>query len=218
VVSPLRGALVLAGGRSSRYGGVKPLARLGGKPLVLHAIDEISGVADEIIVVVGRESDAATYRKLMPKSVRVVKDRIHLKSPLVGVVAGFHFMKSEYSYVLSCDTPFIKSGVLKLLYRKADRSDAVIPKWPNGDIEPLQAVYKTRPAAAAARSALDKDEFRIVDMIKRLKKVTYVSVNEVKQIDTELITFFNINTRSDLRRASAIYLKKGKSNQRHLRC
>jgi len=110
-------------------------------------------------------------------------------------------MRSEYSAVLSCDAPFVMADVLRILFRKALRSDAAIPKWPNGDIEPLQAVYKVRSAIPAARYALGRHEFRNVDMIKRLNRVTYVPVREIKRIDKGLMTFFNVNRPSDLRRA-----------------
>jgi molybdopterin-guanine dinucleotide biosynthesis protein A len=104
--------------------------------------------------------------------------------------------------VLSCDTPFVKDDVLKLLFKRAVHSDAAIPKWANGDIEPLQSVYKVKSVIPAARLALHRQEFRIVDMIKRLDRVTYVPVRDIKRMDSDLITFFNVNTQSDLRRAA----------------
>jgi molybdopterin-guanine dinucleotide biosynthesis protein A len=114
-------------------------------------------------------------------------------------------MKSEYCIVLSCDTPFVNDSVLRFLFRRAVHSDAAIPKWPNGDIEPLQSVYKVKSVIPAAKMSLSRNEFRNVDMIKRLSRVNYVPIQEIKRVDAELNTFFNVNRRSDLRRAEALH-------------
>ena len=197
----MKGGLVLAGGKSTRFGGNKALVRLGEKPLITHVVDVALRVADEVVVAIGRESSSVVYRKLLPESVTLVKDRLRAKSPLVGILTGLQVMKSEYSIVLSCDTPFASGEVLELLFKKAVHSDAAVPQWPNGDLEPLQSVYKVRPTISAAKNALRYEEFGSVDMIERLSKVTYVPVKEIKSIDKGLTTFFNINRRSDLRRA-----------------
>lgn len=199
----MRGALVLAGGKSSRFGRKKALAKLAGRPLLLHVLDSAMSAADEVLVAVGREDQVARYRQVVGKSVRVLKDRVHNKSPLVGIVTGFQAMKSRYSLVLSCDTPFARPDVLELLFEKAVGSDAAIPRWPNGDLEPLQSVYKVGKALPAAKLALGQGAFRMVDMIKQLRRVTYVPVREIKRLDGDLVTFFNVNTEGDLVRAEA---------------
>jgi len=201
----LRGALVLAGGRSKRFGGNKALAKLAGRPLLLHVLDQAVRVADEVVVAIGRGDNAAPYSRIAPKSVRILKDRMRDKSPLVGIATGFEAMRSEYSLILSCDTPFARERVLEFLFEKASGSDAAIPIWPNGDIEPLQSVYKSKPAVDGAKLALAERGFRNVDMIKRLGKVTYVPVADIRRFDDDLVTFFNLNTRADLQRAETIY-------------
>lgn len=201
----MRGALVLAGGRSERFGGKKAFAELAGRPLILHVLQSAMDVADEVVLAIGREDRVASYAKLVPKSIRILKDTMHEKTPLVGIVTGFEVMKSEYSVVLSCDTPFVQEAVLDLLFTRALESDAAVPKWPNGEIEPLQSVYRVRPSLLAAKLALSEHRFRNLDMIKRLRKVAYVPIRDIKRIDGNLITFFNVNTRRDLRRAVSLY-------------
>ena len=171
----------------------------------MHVLDRVMNVADEVIVAIGREDAVAPYKRLVEKSVRILKDRAREKSPLVGIVTGFEAMRSEYSLVLSCDTPFVKERVLEFLLDRAEDSEAAIPEWPNGDLEPLQSVYKVRSALPAAKVAVIQHGFRIVDMIRRLAVVTYVPVCEIKQLDNDLMTFFNVNSRIDLRHAEAIY-------------
>jgi molybdopterin-guanine dinucleotide biosynthesis protein A len=201
----LRGALILAGGRSKRFGRNKAFAKLGGRPLLLHVLDAAIDVADEVLVAIGREGNAASYARLVPESVRVLKDRMIAKSALVGMVTGFQVMKSEYSLVLSCDTPFAKRRVLEFLFERATGSDGIVPRWMDGRLEPLQSVYRVTAALPAAKIALSKRDFRNVDMINKLRRVRYVPVGSIRRLDSHLITFFNVNTRADLRHAEIIY-------------
>jgi len=161
-------------------------------------------IVQEVVVAVGKEENVASYAAIVPESVRVLKDTMSEKSPLVGIVTGFQVMNSEYSLVLSCDTPLVKSRVLELLFERAIGSDAAIPRWSDGEIEPLQSVYRVASALPAAVQALGERRYRNVDMIQRLGKVTYVPIEDVKNFDNSLTTFFNVNTESDLLQAQKI--------------
>jgi len=195
------GILILAGGRSKRIKENKALIRLGGKPLLLHVIERVIDLTNEIIVAVGKNDELSVYTRILPPTVTVVKDVEEDKGPLAGIFAGMKSMHSKYALVLPCDSPFIKKEVLMYLIHKAQKVDAAIPQWPNGNIEPLHAIYKIRSAVTATKTALEKSELFIRDMIKRLGKVIYISTEEIRKLDPELITFFNINSPEDLNAA-----------------
>ncbi|MDH5459844.1 MAG: hypothetical protein OEW71_02260, partial [Candidatus Bathyarchaeota archaeon] len=78
---------------------------------------------------------------------------------------------------------------------------AVIPRWPNGYIEPLQAVYCTKPALEAAKNALSEGKLDIRSMVEKLRGIRYVSTLVLQQLDPTLRTFFNVNTPLDLKKA-----------------
>jgi molybdopterin-guanine dinucleotide biosynthesis protein A len=201
------GALILAGGKSKRIKENKALIRLNGKPLLLHVTERVIKLTSETIVVIGKNDETSTYAAVLPSAVTVLKDAVDGKGPLAGILPGMQSMRSEYAVVLPCDSPFVKIDVIQYLFNKAQMADAAIPCWPNGDIEPLHAVYKVTSAVPAAEAALQKEELLIIDMIKRLDKVVYASTDEIKNFDQKLVTFFNINTREDLKTA-----EKMKSN------
>jgi len=203
----MQGALILAGGKSKRIKGNKALIKLGDKPLLLHVIEKVLGLNHETVVVIGKNDEQDKYTNILPSKVTILKDTVGGKGPLVGILTGMQKMRSEYTVILPCDSPFIKREVIEYLFERAQEADAAIPRWPNGNIEPLHAVYKTPTSIPAAETALRKDELLIVDMIKRLDKVVYVNTNELKKFDQELITFFNINDQEDLKTAKKLKMK-----------
>jgi len=177
---------------------------MGDKPLILHVVEKIIGIASEVVVVVGKNDEIEKYAAILPSQVTIVKDMVEGKGPLMGILTGMKKMHSEYTVVLPCDSPFIKKEVLGHLFSKVQGADAVIPRWPNGNVEPLHTIYKISSAISAAEVALEADELLILDMIKRLKKVVYLKTDKLRIFDQDLVTFFNINRPEDLRNAKDI--------------
>ncbi|HEX9261035.1 MAG TPA: NTP transferase domain-containing protein, partial [Candidatus Bathyarchaeia archaeon] len=110
----------------------------------------------------------------------------------------------EYILLVPFDTPFISQKVALLLFELCVRRSAVIPRWPNGQIEPLHAVYRTEIALKAAKSAADSGRLDMRAMIERMPNVRFVSTLVIEQLDPKLESFFNVNTVVDLKKARAI--------------
>ncbi|MBS7632815.1 molybdenum cofactor guanylyltransferase [Candidatus Bathyarchaeota archaeon] len=202
-----KSAIILAGGFSRRLGKDKGLIKLTGKPLVLHVADAVSKVTEEVVVVVGSEKQERDYSQILRSSAIVIRDKYDVQSPLVGALTGFESARGGYSLLLPCDAPFISTKVLSFLFKLCRNVDAVIPRWPCGHLEPLQACYRTRTSETAARTALKEGKLDMRSLINHLEKVTYLSTSILKQIDPELMTFFNVNTHEDLKKAE-IMLKR----------
>lgn len=202
-----RTAIILAGGFSRRFGQDKGLLQLAHKPLVKHVLDAVSPLVDEKMVVVSSQIQAEDYRKVLGPKVNVQVDVEDKKTPLVGALTGFKEACGRYALLLSCDVPFISRDVASLLFELCINRNAVIPRWPNCYIEPLQAAYCTKPAYEAARNALNEGKLNMQATIERLKSVRYISTLVLQQLDPELRTFFNINMPLDLKKAEK-YLAK----------
>ena len=199
-----RSAIIISGGLSKRFGRDKGSVELLGKPLISYVVDRIGLIVDEIVVVVASEEQKRELSKLFSSPVRAVIDEYALKSPIVGALTGFKYALGEYSLLLPCDTPLISRNVVLLLLQLAFGLDAVIPKWPNNYIEPLQAVYKTKAAYESSLEALKEEKLRMRDIIMRLNKVLYVSTTILRNLDPKLHTFLNVNTPEDLKRIEEI--------------
>ena len=202
-----RTAIILAGGHSQRFGQDKGLILLTAKPLVLHVFDRICMAVEEVLIVVSSASQLESYSQLFRGAAKIVADEEDSRGPLMGALTGFVNVHGEYSVLLPCDTPFVSRELLELLFEISPGTDAVIPRWPNGYIEPLQAVYRTSCALRAAREAVEGGEARMRSMIALLRTVRYISTLVIKNIDPHLATFYNINTSEDLREAETLIRK-----------
>lgn len=195
----MRGAIVLAGGPSQRLGAPKPFARVGGAMLIEHVLAAARNAAEEVVVV-SRGDLAGAIEAALP-GIRVVRDRARGQSPLAGLIAGARALPSEHVAALASDLPFLRPPLLHRLFLEAEGVDAAIPRWPNGQIEPLVAVYRRRALLAAARTAWAAGGRSNQAMIARLRRVRYVPTASLRAEDSRLLSFLNVNTPADLARA-----------------
>ena len=196
-----RSAIVLAGGFSSRFGQDKGLLELADKPLIRHVTDAIDPLVDEVVVVTKSRERVLKYSNVLVADVHFVVDVCEARSPLIGALTGFGSAHGKYSLLLPFDTPFISEQVVSLLFELCQGKAAVIPRWPNGYIEPLNAVYHTKLALEAAENAVTEGKLKVRALIEKLQGVRYISTIAIQQLDPELLTFFNVNTPADLNKA-----------------
>jgi molybdopterin-guanine dinucleotide biosynthesis protein A len=104
------GAIVLAGGRSSRFGRDKLAEPLDGRPLLHHAIAAVRVLTDEIVVVAAPESEPA-----LPEGVRLVHDDRPFEGPLVALGVGLAASPVDRVIVVAGDMPFLAPAVLRRL-------------------------------------------------------------------------------------------------------
>lgn len=199
-----RSAIILAGGFSTRLGQDKGLVQLAGKPLVRHVLDKTKNLVEETLVVVSSKTQAEKYEKVLGSDATILVDNAEAHGPLAGANVGFREASGTYSVLLPCDAPFISRDILQLLLELCINKNAVIPRWPNCNIEPLQAVYCTEAALRASKEAVSSGEVKMQAMVDKLRGVRYVSTLVLEQLDPELNTFINVNTAFDLKKAEAI--------------
>ncbi len=198
-------AVVVSGGVSKRFGEDKGLIRLARKPLILHVLDKLTTLIDDIVVVVNSEDQKRKFAKELERPFRIVIDRAKVRTPLAGALAGFETIQNEYALLLACDTPFLSPDILRLLLESCANRTAAVPRWPNGNIEPLLAAYHVKRATLAAKAALREGKLDMRSMIDNMQSVRYISTIVLRRLDSELLTFFNINTLNDLKEARRIF-------------
>ena len=199
-----RTAIILAGDFSNSFGQDMPVLNLNGKPLIRHVVDAVSVIVNEIIIVTDTQEQAQEYEQIVGGEVKFAVKPDDANDPLADALAGLKLAQGKHSALLSPNTPFVSPDIIDLFFDLCKGKTAVIPRWPDEKIEPLQAVYHTKSALEAARIALEEGKSDLSSMIENLGGVRYVSTLVVQELDPELKTFFKVNGPVDLKMAETM--------------
>ena len=198
---------ILAGGDSKRYGSDKTVALFQGIPLISHMVRIAKKLTENVLIVLSSEDQRAGVEDIIGDAVITVDPDGSDKSALNGAVTAFEFAETDYTLLLPVDTPLANVDLLLSLVQLRDGHGAVIPAWPNGNIEPLHGVYLSEHAYSHGLEILESDKRRMKALLDSLTNVLYISTEVLKQLDPELLTFENINTLGDHKMTES----KGKS-------
>ncbi len=187
-------ALILAGGKSSRFGSDKSLLTLNGQALMETQVAKCRSLCGEVLILCGEKE------KFHMDGVREVPDVVAGQGPLGGIMAGMLASEAEFFFVLACDMPLFEPALAaKLLDKCAEGYDACIPRDAER-LEPLCAVYR-RSALPHIRRMLETGERRVRGLFSQIR-TCYLERAEWPQEGrtcgaAEDDMFFNINYRSD---------------------
>jgi molybdenum cofactor guanylyltransferase len=186
---PLNAAgIILAGGKSSRFGRDKALEPIDGKPLIQRIKEEFGTLFQEVIVVANQPEK---YEFL---GVEIHRDIIPGLGPIGGLYTGLTVIGCEWSFFAACDMPFINKRLVRALADLRPGYDVVAPRvdW---KIEPLHAFYNRR-CLAPLQEIIESGQRQIIPLFKQVR-VRFVEEEELRAIDPELTSFFNINFPED---------------------
>lgn len=200
-------AAILAGGRARRLGREKGLIRILGKPMISYVIDACRTLTADIYVVFGSKEQSERYRNDLNDVEIIFDDTDQEQGPLFGAITVFKKIRSDYVFLLPCDTPLIKPAVIELLHSIRLGYDAVVPRWPNGYIEPLCATYRSISALDVAEKMINTGRMEMKGITEGLKAL-YVSTLVLKKIDPKFDSFYNVNTEEDRRRVEKILRRR----------
>ena len=169
---PAATGIVLAGGRSTRFGRDKLAEPVRGRPLLEHAVAAVADVATEIVIVVARGSDPT--RRLGPfvadGSFRIVEDSTDGKGPLEGLRAGLAAARETLAIVVGGDMPDLVPAVLDALLRAladSPHSEATVLAY-RGRRQQLPVALRTAAAAALVENLIGTGERRLGIVLERL--------------------------------------------------
>ncbi len=192
-------ALILAGGKGSRLGyREKALIEIDGRPLIDLVIESLEKVVDNIIISVRDEEQGKLLGSHFDRY-KFTYDTYQNIGPLAGVLSGLAACKDEYCFIAACDMPFINTNVVMMLFQESYGYDAAMPRWNEGYLEPLHAVYMCEPMIRETEKAIQKGETIILAPVNKLN-VNYIGVDDIKKIDPDLRTFMNVNTPADIQK------------------
>jgi molybdopterin-guanine dinucleotide biosynthesis protein A len=181
-------ALILAGGRSSRLGGVpKQGLIVDGATLLAHALAASAGAATTVVV--GPDPG------LLPPGVIACREQPEFAGPAAAVAAGLQALAGAdrpqaFTLVLACDMPRVAAAVHALAASLASAAggDGVMAASPDGRAQMLVGFYRTEGLkravqALAARGGLINGSMRSLLASLDVQLVT-VPAGSTADVDT----------------------------------
>jgi len=176
--------IILAGGKSSRMGSDKGLLLLKNKPFILHIIEALQPLVNDIIIV-SNNTDYDVF------NLKRVNDLIENTGPLAGVYTGLHYSNTENNLVLSCDVPLINTEILEKLTKNVEKNIDVIQLESNGKTIPLIAIYKKR-CESKFLGFLKKGKKRLQFAVTQCNVKTIVLNKELEKFTANVNTLNNL--------------------------
>jgi molybdopterin-guanine dinucleotide biosynthesis protein A len=195
-------AVVLAGGKSKRFGEDKNQIKLGEKTLLEHVLSKINNKFKEILIV---SSHNLEIKK--SENITVIPDCFDDFGPLAGVLSSMKWVKEnqkQYKWVATfpSDTPFFEISIIEEYKKRININDSSL----------YFIIYNNKRHNIFGLWSID-----LLDVLEDdLKNNNFRKVEDwadkigVKTIDIEINEFdpfFNINTKEDYEKEKEIIKK-----------
>jgi len=181
--------VILAGGKSSRYGTNKAFAKINGIPLIENVIRVMRSLFQDLVLITNTPDEYA-YLELP-----MYEDLIEDLGPIGGIYTALNSITNDAGFFVACDMPSLNPGLIRYMVGIRDDFDVVVPKisW---KMETLHALYSRRCLPAVKR-LIDLREYQTIRFFP-VVSVRHVKENEIRRFDPELRSFFNVNRPEEL--------------------
>ena len=201
----MAGAVVLAGGRSSRMGRSKADLEWHGSTLLQHVVERVREGAGGPVVVVRAPGQSLPE---LPAGVEVVEDEVAGRGPLQGLAAGLSALgaRTGTAFVCATDLPFLHPVFVRRVLEGLGEADIALPVV-GGYRQPLAAAYRTA-LAQRVRDLLAAGSTRPADLLATcevavLDEAFLLADAELRAADPRLESVVGVNDPEEYDRARA---------------
>ena len=192
-------AVVLAGGKSKRFGEDKNQIKLGDKTLLEHVLSKINNKFEEILIV---SSHNLEIKK--SENITIIPDCFDDFGPLAGVLSSMKWIKEnqkQYKWVATfpSDTPFFEISIIEEYKKRINTNDSSLYFIKSNNKRHNIFGLWSIDLLDVLEDDLKNNNFRKVE--------DWADKIGVKTIDVEVNEFdpfFNINTKEDFEKAKEI--------------
>jgi molybdopterin-guanine dinucleotide biosynthesis protein A len=196
-------AVVLAGGKSKRFGEDKNQIKLGDKTLLEHVLSKINNKFEEILIV---SSHNLEIKK--SENITIIPECFDEFGPLAGVLSSMKWIKEnqkKYKWVATfpSDTPFFDISIIEEYKKRININDSSLYFIKSNNKRHNIFGLWSIDLLDVLEDDLKNNNFRKVE--------DWADKIGVKTIDIEVNEFdpfFNINTKEDFKKAKEILNKK----------
>ena len=183
-------AILLAGGKSSRFKKNKAIAKYNGERLIERTLKLLNKHFEKVFLVVDSKEKYSFI-----KGCYIIEDVVSNKGPLGGIYTGLLESNQKYNYVMACDMPLMSSRFIEYIKNWEQNYDVLLPAY-NGYIEPLAGIY-SKSCLPIIEKNLKNEMLSIRELLREVN---------MQKIDESLIMrnfpnkniFYNINYQKDL--------------------
>ena len=178
--------IILAGGKSSRFGSNKALTRIDGDRLIERLCRTVGSVTGQMMLITNTPEE---YDFLELES---RKDLVPRCGPIGGIFTALKTARTPLCLCVACDMPFVRPEFLEYMVERSPGSDVVVPVN-DGREEPLCAVYR-ETCVPAIEDRIRAKRYKIAGFFDAVRVLRLVP-EEGGFRDAD--QFFNINDRAD---------------------
>lgn len=183
--------VVLAGGRSSRYGKNKALVELNNVPLIERVLHVMEAIFHHVIIITNTPKE---YEYLQ---IPMFQDLVKGLGPLGGIYTGLEVIPNGAGFFVACDMPFLNPYLIRYMTGIMDGFDVVVPRvseW----IEALHGLY-AKECRGSIEGLIRSGDYQIFQFFSSVS-VRFVEEDEIRRWDPDMRSFLNVNTPDELRR------------------
>jgi molybdopterin-guanine dinucleotide biosynthesis protein A len=192
-------AVVLAGGKSRRFGSNKSEIMLKDKKLIDHTLEKLETKFKKIIII---------SNELNFKNYTTIKDCVDGQlGPLAGVLSAMKWAKinnNNFNWIATfpCDTPFFNISIIEKFKKESKKKDNKLyfVKAKN-KFHNIFGLWSMELIDQLEKDLVINEERKVENWANK------VGVKTINVEDEKYDTFFNINTKEDLKHAANIFDK-----------
>ena len=187
--------VVLAGGKSQRFGEDKSQVKLADKLLIDYILSEIQDEFNELLII---SNNSIEFQK--SEKISVINDFKKDLGPLGGVLSAMKWVKDNnkaYQWISTfpTDTPFFKNSILKNFFKKIHPEDGKLFFIKSNNTRHNIFGLWSVDLISKLEKDLEKGERKLESWANS------VGVNTINMQFEKNDPFFNINTKEDLEKA-----------------
>tara|TARA_B100001013_G_scaffold179515_1_gene107994 strand:- start:2045 stop:2647 length:603 start_codon:yes stop_codon:yes gene_type:complete len=184
--------VILAGGKSRRFGADKAVAKLGDKSLIDYTINKLEPKFAEILVITNNPMQVSK------NNIFFIKDTMSGQlGPLVGILSAMEWVKNNdknYEWIISfpCDTPFFEEEIIDKVINSQKSSDKKLLFLKSGNKRHNIFGLWSIELMEQLRNDINQGARKVEDWANKIG-------TEIVEINSESDkSFLNINTKLDL--------------------
>lgn len=180
--------VILAGGKSRRFGDPKAQAYFGNQRLIDYSVNIAELISENVLIV------KHPQQEFNQPSISVLSDIIPDCGPAGGIYTALEAIQTPWLAVLPCDMPLLIPEIYKILYNNREEGKPVVAISENG-MESLISVWN-KSLAGKIKPYLMRNELALHKILLALSAVQISIPDTLPEYQPEI--FFNINHKKDL--------------------